>query len=57
VIDGAEPCCVGDRYLKNDESRSGYLDVAVAESTEGTWPAAPTPAAGLELLVGHPAGL
>jgi predicted dienelactone hydrolase len=34
-----------DRYLKNDESRSGYLDVAVAESAEGTWPAAPTPAA------------
>jgi predicted dienelactone hydrolase len=72
-----------DRYLKNDESRSGYLDVAVAESGQGTWPAAPasaaspayeayspgppaatlwkgfqrSEAAGLELLVGQPAGL
>jgi len=27
-----------DRYLKNDESRAAYLDVAVAESDAGVWP-------------------
>jgi predicted dienelactone hydrolase len=33
-----------DRYLKDDETRAGYLDVTVAESAEGEWPALPAPA-------------
>jgi predicted dienelactone hydrolase len=32
-----------DRYLKGDESRADYLNVSVAQSSGGTWPAA-TPA-------------
>lgn len=35
-----------DRYLKGDETRASYLDVAVAESAEGEWPAPPAPAPG-----------
>jgi predicted dienelactone hydrolase len=34
-----------DRYVKGDESRAGYLDVAVAESDAGAWPAATPPLA------------
>jgi predicted dienelactone hydrolase len=34
-----------DRYLKNDESRAAYLDVAVAESDAGVWPADAPPLA------------
>jgi predicted dienelactone hydrolase len=30
-----------DRYVKGNESRDAYLDVAVSESSAGTWPAAP----------------
>jgi hypothetical protein len=32
-----------DRYVKGDESRAAYLDVPVADSAEGRWPA-PGPA-------------
>ena len=28
-----------DRYLRGDESRAAYLDVAVSESSDGQWPA------------------
>ncbi len=28
-----------DRYVKGDESRAAYLDVPVARSSDGTWPA------------------
>jgi predicted dienelactone hydrolase len=35
-----------DRYLKDDETRASYLDVPVAESAEGEWPALPAPASG-----------
>lgn len=34
-----------DYYLKGDETRRSYLDVSVAESSEGVWPAPPAPAA------------
>jgi predicted dienelactone hydrolase len=34
-----------DRYVKGDETRSAYLDVPVAESSDGVWPAPPAPAA------------
>jgi predicted dienelactone hydrolase len=34
-----------DRYVKGDESRAGYLDVPVAESDAGAWPAAAPPLA------------
>jgi hypothetical protein len=34
-----------DRYVKDDETRSAYLDVPVAESSDGVWPAPPAPAA------------
>jgi predicted dienelactone hydrolase len=34
-----------DRYVKGDESRVGYLDVPVAESDAGAWPAAAPPLA------------
>jgi predicted dienelactone hydrolase len=30
-----------DRYVKGDETRAAYLDVSVAESSDGVWPAAP----------------
>ncbi len=33
-----------DRYVKGDESRAAYLDVAVPDSTAGRWPAATPPA-------------
>jgi predicted dienelactone hydrolase len=36
-----------DRYVKGDESRAGYLNVPVAESDAGAWPAA-TPPLGYE---------
>jgi predicted dienelactone hydrolase len=35
-----------DRYLKDDETRASYLDVPVAESADGEWPAPPAPAPG-----------
>jgi predicted dienelactone hydrolase len=35
-----------DRYLKDDETRASYLDVPVAESAAGEWPAPPAPAPG-----------
>ena len=34
-----------DRYVKGDETRTAYLDVPVAESSDGVWPAPPAPAA------------
>jgi predicted dienelactone hydrolase len=34
-----------DRYVKGDESRSTYLNVAVAESSAGVWPPASPPLA------------
>jgi predicted dienelactone hydrolase len=34
-----------DRYVKGDESRAGYLNVPVTESTAGVWPAAMPPLA------------
>jgi predicted dienelactone hydrolase len=34
-----------DRYVKGDESRAGYLDVPMAESDAGAWPAAAPPLA------------
>ena len=34
-----------DRYVKGDESRAAYLDVAVPESSAGAWPAAMPPLA------------
>ncbi len=34
-----------DRYVKGDESRAGYLEVAVPEIADGTWPEAPAPSA------------
>lgn len=34
-----------DRYVKGDESRSPYLNVAVAESSAGVWPPATPPLA------------
>jgi hypothetical protein len=34
-----------DRYVKGDESRSTYLNVAVAESSAGVWPPATPPLA------------
>jgi predicted dienelactone hydrolase len=30
-----------DRYVKGDESRAAYLDLPVARSSDGTWPAPP----------------
>ena len=33
-----------DRYLKSDESRAAYLDVRVADSAAGVWPATETQA-------------
>jgi len=35
-----------DRYVKGDETRAAYLDVPIAESSDGVWPAPATPAAG-----------
>jgi hypothetical protein len=32
-----------DRYVKGDESRDGYLDVPVPESSSGSWPVAMPP--------------
>jgi hypothetical protein len=32
-----------DRYVKGDETRAAYLDVAVTESSAGAWPAATPP--------------
>ncbi len=34
-----------DRYVKGDEPRAAYLDVPMAESSDGVWPAAGAPAA------------
>ncbi len=34
-----------DRYVKGDDPRAAYLDVPVAESSDGVWPAAGAPAA------------
>jgi predicted dienelactone hydrolase len=34
-----------DRYVKGDETRGAYLDVSVAESSDGVWSAPPAPAA------------
>jgi len=34
-----------DRFVKDDESRSAYLDVAVPESSAGVWPATTPPLA------------
>jgi predicted dienelactone hydrolase len=34
-----------DRYVKGDETRAAYLNVAVTESSAGVWPAAPPPLA------------
>jgi predicted dienelactone hydrolase len=34
-----------DRYLKDDESRAAYLDVAATDSDAGVWPAAAPPLA------------
>jgi predicted dienelactone hydrolase len=34
-----------DRFVKEDESRSAYLDVAVPDSSAGVWPAATPPLA------------
>jgi predicted dienelactone hydrolase len=34
-----------DRYVKDDETRAGYLDVPVPVAADGQWPDAPPPAA------------
>jgi predicted dienelactone hydrolase len=34
-----------DRYVKGDETRAAYLDVPIAQSADGVWPAAAAPAA------------
>jgi len=34
-----------DRYVKGDETRAAYLEVPVAESSDGVWPATSAPAA------------
>jgi predicted dienelactone hydrolase len=34
-----------DRYVKGDETRAAYLDVPIAQSTDGVWPATAAPAA------------
>jgi predicted dienelactone hydrolase len=34
-----------DRYVKGDEGRAAYLDVAVAQSSDGTWPETTEPKA------------
>ncbi len=34
-----------DRYVKGDEGRAVYLDMPVAESSDGVWPDAPDPKA------------
>jgi len=34
-----------DRYVKEDETRAAYLNVPVAESSDGVWPAAAAPEA------------
>ncbi len=34
-----------DRYVKGDETRAAYLDVPIARSADGVWPAADAPSA------------
>ena len=34
-----------DRYVKGDETRAAYLNVPVAESSDGVWPATAAPTA------------
>ena len=34
-----------DRYVKGDETRAAYLDVPIAQSADGVWPAADAPPA------------